>query len=331
MNIFKKPLVSIVLASYNHVDFIHQAVQTVLDQTMSDLELLVLDDGSNDGTPDVVAKINDKRLKLIRLIPNRRYHPRNLGIEIARGKYIAFQNSDDIWFPSKLEKQMSWMEKNKQTSVCFTRFEIIDEKGKTLKNSWANKNIAGENRNNDAWLRILFTSGFNFGIASAIVKKDNLKKLSGFNESMVQMSDYDLWVRLAGLGQIHIIDEILMKMRVVKGVNFSRPMKEVYSRSALEYVDILNRYTEWPVNKYLNYVFPEIMPKDNKSINIQYASLAKFAWRLNTPHHNLFADQLMAKLLNNKVVSKEILEYFGADLRREFIKRRGKLRLTNHE
>ncbi|MFA6016678.1 MAG: glycosyltransferase [Patescibacteria group bacterium] len=331
MNIFKKPLVSVILASFNHVLFIREAVMSVLDQSLDNLELIVLDDGSTDGTPDVVEKIKDKRLKLIKLVPNRRFHPRNLGIKMARGKYIAFQNSDDVWLPNKLKLQVDWMEKNIQTSVCFTRIDMIDEKGKVIKNSWAHKNLVGENKNNDAWLRLFFTSGFNFGIASAVVRKDKLIKLGGFNESMVQMADYDLWVRLAGLGQLHIIDKPLTKMRIVKGVNFSSPKKEVYLRSALENVEIVNRYTQWPINQYLSSIFPDIMVKDNKSKNIQYVMLAKFAWSLKSAPHSLFADQLIARLLNDPKASKEILEYFGADLKKKFIRRRGKLKLTINE
>ena len=60
-----------------------------------------------------------------------------LGIKMSSGKYIAFQNSDDVWLSNKLKHQVEWMEKNRQTSVCFTRFDLIDEKGKMLKNSWA--------------------------------------------------------------------------------------------------------------------------------------------------------------------------------------------------
>lgn len=331
MIFFHKPLISIVLASYNHVRFIQQAVKSVLSQTFDDFELLVLDDGSTDGTSKVVEKIHDKRINLVKLKPNRRFHPRNIGIKMAKGKYIAFQNSDDVWLPNKLKQQVEFMEKNKQTSVCFTRLEMVDEKGKTIKNSWAHQNLAGENKNNDAWLRLFFTSGFNFGIASALVRKEKITKLGGFNESMVQMADYDLWVRLAGLGQIHIINEPLTKMRIVKGVNFSRPIKTVYLRSNLENVDILNRFTQWPVNQYLSNIFPEIMPKEINSINIKYAALAKFSWSIETPHHSLFADQLMAKLLNDLKASKEVLEYFGADLKKEFIKQRGKLEIINHE
>lgn len=328
---FNKPLVSVILASYNHVKFIKKAVESVLGQSYENLELIVLDDGSTDGTPNEIEKINDKRLTLIRLTPNRRFHPRNLGINMARGKYVAFQNSDDVWDKKKLEKQVGYLGKNKETVVCFTRLNMIDESGKIIKKSWAHGNLANENKNNDAWLRVLFTSGINFGIASAFVRKDKLKKLGGFCESMVQMADYDLWVRLAGLGQLYIINEPLTSMRIIKGVNYSSPKKEVFLRSEIENIEILNRYTQWPINKYLKNIFPEIMPQDNCSVNIQYTCLAKFAWKMKSPLHSLFADQLIAKLLNDKKASKEILEYFGADLKKEFINRRGKLEILTHK
>ncbi|MBI5127048.1 glycosyltransferase [Candidatus Roizmanbacteria bacterium] len=326
MSLFNKPLVSVVLASYNHVRFIRKAVESVLNQTMKSLELLVLDDGSTDGTADIVAKIKDKRLKLIRLSPNRRYHPRNIGIKMARGKYIAFQNSDDVWLKDKLAKQLKYFSNNPDTVLCFTRLNMIDEKGKIIKKSWAHGNLAGSNMNNDAWLRQLFIAGYNFGIASALVRKDKINKLKGFNETMVQMSDYDLWIRLLGLGQLYIIEEPLTQLRATKN-NYSYPRKEVFLRSALENVDILNRYTEWPISKYLPNIFPDIMPKKEVSLNIQLVALARYAWRLKTPHHAFFSDQLLARLFNNPRSSHEILEYFGAGLKKEYIENRGKLKV----
>jgi len=331
VNFFKRPLVSVVLASYNHAKFIREAVESVLNQDMPDLELLVLDDGSFDGTPDVVDKIKDKRLKLIRLVPNRRYHPRNLGIKKARGKYIAFQNSDDVWMKNKLTKQIDVLEKDRRVVVCFTRLDMINEKGEIIKRSWAKGNLPGNNMNNDGWLRHLFIRGINFGIASALVRRDKIIRLGGFNESMIQMADYDLWVRLLGLGQFFIIEKPLTKMRIVKGVNLSRPHQEVYIRSVIENIDILNRYTQWPVKQYLRFIFPDIMPENNRLINVQYVALARYAWRLNTSHHALFADQLIARLLNDPKASQEILAYFGSDLKKEYIKRRGKLEIKVHK
>ena len=325
INIFKKPLVSVILASYNHARFIREAVESVLNQTFTDFELLVLDDGSTDATPDIVAKIKDKRLKLVRLMPNRRFHPRNTGIKMSRGKYIAFQNSDDVWLKDKLRQQIEVLEKNRQVVVCFTRLEIINEKGKIIRKSWAYSNLPGKNINNGSWLRLLFNSGVNFGIGSAVTRKNKVVRLKGFCESMTQLSDYDLWVRLAGLGQFFIINKQLTKMRIIKNNNASFPKKEIIRKCSIENIDVLNRYTEWPVNQYLKFIFNDIMPKEKVSISIQYAALARFAWQLKTPHHSFFADQLVARLLNNPKTSKEVLGYFGVDLKKEYLKRRGKL------
>src|SRR5262245_45660701 len=96
------PLVSVVLPSFNHAPFVDQAVRSVLAQTIADLDLIVVDDGSTDDTADVVASVADPRLTLIRLPVNRARHSRNLGIHRARGRYVAFQNSDDVWLPGKL-------------------------------------------------------------------------------------------------------------------------------------------------------------------------------------------------------------------------------------
>ena len=90
------PLISIILPSYNHANFVADAVDSVLNQTVRNIELIVVDDGSSDGTPDIVEKIHDPRLQLIRLKHNRLRHPRNLGLDLAKGQYIAFQNSDDV-------------------------------------------------------------------------------------------------------------------------------------------------------------------------------------------------------------------------------------------
>jgi len=324
-------LVSVILASYNHEKFVKEAVESVLNQTVTDLELIVVDDGSPDKTADVVDKIHDRRLKLVRLNPNRRHYPRNIGIKMARGRYIAFQNSDDVWLKNKLAEQLKVFNSDKKMVVCFTRLDIIDEKGKVLEQSWAKGNLAGDNMNNESWLRLLFEKGINFGIASALIKREAILKVDGFNESMVQMSDYDLWVRLLGHGQIFIVNEKLTQMRIVDGVNYSTPKNEVYWRSALENVDILNRYLQWPVNRYLDEIFFDIMPKDNHLLSVKLATLARYAWTLNTPQHSIFADQLLASLLNDHKSSDEVLSYYGVDIKKEYIKRRGKFEMVIHK
>ena len=102
------PPVSVVIPAYNRVDSIRVAVESVLRQSWTDFELLVVDDGSTDGTREAVRAIPDPRLRLIETPRNMGASAaRNLGIEEARGDWVAFQDSDDEWLPLKLEKQMA--------------------------------------------------------------------------------------------------------------------------------------------------------------------------------------------------------------------------------
>src|SRR5574340_224238 len=211
----KTPLVSVILPSYNHVRFIRRAVESVLDQDVRDLELIVVDDGSVDGTPDVVDEIKDPRVQLVRLSANRLRHPRNLALGLATGMYVAFQNSDDVWLAGKLRKQLEMLEQDTNTLVCFTDVQVIDEEGATLFASWANGLFVTENRNNMAWLRRFFERGNCLCCTSAVVRHDGLQKVGGFRGSLIQLSDFDLWVRLAAIGQFEIIPEQLTCFRVV--------------------------------------------------------------------------------------------------------------------
>jgi len=102
-----QPHVSVILPTYNRSSTLREAMESVLEQTYEDLELIVVDDGSTDDTMDVVQSVRDPRVRYIRLAENRGVsHARNVGLAHARGVWVAFQDSDDLWRPAKLEHQM---------------------------------------------------------------------------------------------------------------------------------------------------------------------------------------------------------------------------------
>ena len=109
----EKPTVSIIIPTYNRAHLIDRSIQSVLNQTYQDFELIVVDDGSTDNTEDIIRQFQekDKRIKYIKHDKNKGGSAaRNTGIKNSRGEYIAFQDSDDEWFPEKLEKQIEIIE-----------------------------------------------------------------------------------------------------------------------------------------------------------------------------------------------------------------------------
>jgi glycosyltransferase involved in cell wall biosynthesis len=108
----RPPKISVIIPAYNRAGAIRLSAESVLRQTVSDLEVIVVDDASSDGTPEAAEAIGDPRLRVIRLAENRGPSgARNAGMEAARGEWIAFQDSDDEWLPSKLERQFAAMER----------------------------------------------------------------------------------------------------------------------------------------------------------------------------------------------------------------------------
>lgn len=123
------PLVSVIMPLYNCERYVREAVDSVLAQTYGNLELIVVDDCSSDASPQIIELYGDSRIRLLRHEVNRgAAAARNTAIEHARGDYIAFLDSDDAWYPDKLEKQMAFMDR-KGAALSFTAYETIEEDG----------------------------------------------------------------------------------------------------------------------------------------------------------------------------------------------------------
>lgn len=382
------PLISIVLPSYNHFDFVATAVESVLNQKIKDFELIIVDDGSTDGTPEQVEKIKDPRIQLIRLEQNRLHHPRNLALSLARGRYIAFQNSDDEWLPDKLHAQVDILDRQKEIAACFTDVELIDDNNKVLTSSWANGLFTTENRTNIAWLRHFFTRGNCLCISSAMVRSKAIKAVGNFRGSLIQLSDFDLWVRLAAIGDFHIINEKLTRMRIVGGRtadhpkvkapahfpqslfpslnlhmaarilpapvksmikilisrksipvenlddpkpvfpivssgNLSAPKRSSAKRALFEFADVLGNFCKSPILDLTPRIFEDAMPVLKDSMYIRQAWLAQYAWSFNSASHSIFADRIMAAIMENEMARSEVTNVFGAEIVREFVRRRG--------
>lgn len=320
------PAVSVIMASYNHESFVAKAVSTVLEQTFVDLELIVVDDGSSDATPDVVASIKDPRVTLIRMPVNRAVHPRNLGLTHARGRYVAIQNSDDEWLPEKLALQVSAMEADRNVSACFTAVTIIDEAGIPTTGTWADQLFITEELSQTGWLRRFFDIGNCVALPSAMVRRAQLNALGGFRASLIQLGDFDLWIRLAALGRLRWLPEAVTRLRIVDNANLSAPSPIATRRSQLEHAIVWERYLEPPLLDIFGQVFGDV--SEAKSAGARKVALAQ---RALDRYHSVgvrFADRAISTVLDNPEERAEAVAEHGTDFIQEFFARRGQWALV---
>ena len=213
-----KPKISIILPNYNNEKYLKEAIESVLKQTYTNFELIIVDDASTDGSLEIIRAFNDKRIKVITSEVNRHVaYASNLGIQYASGEYIAKIDSDDIWENQKLEKQIEFMENHKEYGGCFTRVNIIDGKSEDANIKY--KVIfelfeKAKNQSQKDWLRFFLSEGNCLCNSSSLIRKSIFEKIDGFfNLAYVGAEDYELWVRMVIRYPIYVLDERLVRYR----------------------------------------------------------------------------------------------------------------------
>ena len=197
------PLVSIVIPTYNHAPMLQRALATVIEQTYQNWNAIVVNNFSTDNTLEVVAKFNDPRIQCVNFRNNGVIGAsRNEGIKLATGEYIAFLDSDDTWFPTKVEKSVSSLE-NGSDLVCHSEY-WIDESGKSRLVTYGPSEAATHHN--------LIYKGNRISTSATMVRATLLKEVNGFDVSpeLISTEDYDLWIRLAAKSnKFAFIDEPL--------------------------------------------------------------------------------------------------------------------------
>jgi glycosyltransferase involved in cell wall biosynthesis len=202
-----RPTVSVVIPTYNAADLLPDAVKSVLAQTYRDFELIVVDDGSTDATPEVMEAYMDD-VRYIQKENGGTASARNRGIREARGEYVAFLDADDVWRPTKLETQMGEHEADPTLAWSYTEVYLVDtESGDIL----FRKNRGRDQREGDV-LRILIREGF-ITPSATVVRRDVFDEVGMFDESILVTEDKDLWLRIAARYPIRFINEPLVEMR----------------------------------------------------------------------------------------------------------------------
>lgn len=197
------PIVSVIIPTYNRASFITKAIDSVLEQTFNDFEIIVIDDGSTDQTKEKLKPYQNKII--YRYQENQGIaKARNQGLEIAQGDYIAFLDSDDFWKPEKIQKQIEFFDKHPAYGLVATQclVNIVDENLETL------KYVQGEEVHYELTYEKIFQRPF-IKTPSVLIKKQCFQEIGTFNEDLRVLEDVDLWLRLAQKYKIGFINEPL--------------------------------------------------------------------------------------------------------------------------
>ena len=196
-----RPLVSIIIPTRNRKALITAAINSVLQQTLQDFELIVVDDGSTDATQEVLRAYGN-RLTCLRIDPAGPSAARNCGIAAAQADLIAFLDSDDRWMPRKLERQLMHYSTNTNVMVSQTR-EVWIRNGVRV-------NARAKHRMHSGWIYERCLPLCIVSPSSVMIHRKVFDHVGLFDESMLACEDYDLWLRIAPHYPIHLIDEELI-------------------------------------------------------------------------------------------------------------------------
>lgn len=204
----REPIVSVVLPTHNRAASLGRAVDSVLSQSFENLELIVVDDASSDATADLLAKICDPRLRVIRQPANSGPGAaRNAGIAQAAGKFVGFQDSDAEWLPEKLTRQVSLLESalasNSNVAGCYSRFIVTSRRGKRVLPVDPPHELSG-----NIFARLLYENVVD--TPSLLVKRELLEEVGLFDEGLKKLEDWDLALRICSQHPMAFLDEVTL-------------------------------------------------------------------------------------------------------------------------
>lgn len=280
-----RPTVSVILPVYNTKMYIKESVESILQQTFSDFELLIIDDASTDGTQDIIKGFIDNRIVFIQKEKNSGYtQSLNSGIEFAKGKYIARMDADDISLPQRLEKQVAFLEAHEEVVVCGADAEIIGSNERFIPFFLTHEEIITSMLITNPMIHpvIMFRRSF--------LLENNIR----YNESFEPAEDFELWVRIASIGKLANLPDVLLRYRKHTG-QVSNTRNELQQKNVRELRIELVKYltgiltpTEYNYTRLL-FELRNASDKEDLGNTLKWAS---FVVQLNTQkktfHHQLF-------------------------------------------
>lgn len=308
--------VTICLTSYNHEKYLVGCIDSILNQTYQDFELYIIDDCSQDSSWDIIC---DYALKDTRIHPIR--HEKNLGtsrldllLPDFTGEYVAIAHSDDMWLPEKLEKQVEYLQKHKETAACFTKVYLIDENDDLMKDErYVNyKAFEENNRSRKEWLHYFFYKGNCLCHPSLLIRKNAYRKYNLLSAGLNGLPDFKQWIRVCLSAELFILPERLTLFRVHRDEeNASGDTADKLNRLFTEEYFILHEFKNLIKNNEVLQVFPEEASnfiKDGECF--EAFAFAKICLNGPRPAYHLLGLEILFDLFQNKENEKQLLSLY---------------------
>jgi len=272
------PIVSVVIPTYNRAEFITRSVKSALKQTIKNIEVIVVDDGSTDNTNQVISNINDERLRFIKLFENKGAPAaRNIGLKNSKGQYICFLDSDDEILPSKLEKQLEVFNNLKEKkSIVYCGFYYIYSKTNEAVKEFIPK------EKGDIYNKIIENNCV--GSPTPLIHRECFEKSGLFDESLESCQDWDMWIRLSKHFKFEFIPDCLAKV-YIHGNQISTNLKtKIAAREKIlqKYRNdiILNKSTfSWHLRRLGSYMYIDGQELNGRKIILKSIKVDPINWR----------------------------------------------------
>lgn len=203
------PKVSFLVTVFNGLPFLKNTIQSLVDQTYPSFEIIIVDDGSTDGTTEYLRDL-EKKLEYLKVFFSERIgrgKALNLGLQNCSGKYIAVNDADDISLPNRIEEQVAFLEENTAHVLVGSKMKLLNlQSGEVTEDTFKQRPVSHEEITN------YFLTGQPIQHSTALIRRTALEAVNGYNEKINFLYDRDLFIRLAAIGKLHNLDKVLIHL-----------------------------------------------------------------------------------------------------------------------
>jgi glycosyltransferase involved in cell wall biosynthesis len=312
------PKVSVILTSFNHEKYLREAIESVLNQSFTDFELIIWDDGSSDHSWEIICAYNDARIKAFRNEQSLRGNI-NRGLKVAKGDYIAIHHSDDVWKLDKLQQQVDFLDSHSEIGAVFSDIIAIGENSRPLNDPthFYSAIFRQPNRSRYEWLNYFFYQGNALCHPSILIRKKCYEECGEYRPELAQLPDFDMWIRLCLKYEIHVLPDKLVRFRVrANEANTSGSRPETRIRSFTEYHHLLKNFLQITTFQEMVAVFPQANQYYRDEGFEPEFVLAMAALTANSQQFvQLFCIELLFNLMSDPTKAQKIKSLYGFDYR----------------